>query len=123
MGNLKFPIGDKDSSMHLQLNTFNTTVHNVGDSMIVKSLKIRGQDLDKPVKVNIVLTVAQAVISGNYELKGKLLILPLNSAGKIQIRVDNLSIETRIVFKPELAADGHSYLKIASFKPIETISG
>lgn len=123
VSNLNIPIGDKDSSMHLHLNTFNTTVHNFGNSVIVKSLKIRGSDLDKPVKVNIIFTAPYVIIRGDYELKGKLLILPINSAGKMDIRVDNVKIETRIVFKPELAADGHSYLKIDSFKPTGSLKG
>lgn len=123
VSNLDMPIGDKDSSMHLHLNTFNTTVHNFGDSVIMKSLKIRGNDLNKPVRVNIIFTAPYVMIRGDYHLKGNLLILPINSVGKMDIRVENVKIETKIVFKPELAADGHTYLKIDSFKPTGSLKG
>ncbi|KAL7742794.1 hypothetical protein ACLKA6_019605 [Drosophila palustris] len=123
VGTLRAQIGSKDSPMQLNLVMTNTSVHHFGSSMVVKSLTISATpgDFSKPAQTIMVMSSPQLDVTANYHLKGKFLILPIDSKGKVSIKLNQVDVTTVIDIQPEKRPDGLHYLKITGYKMTQKI--
>ncbi|XP_034489592.1 circadian clock-controlled protein [Drosophila innubila] len=126
IGTLRSQIGGKDTPMQLNLLMTNTSAHHFGSSMVVKSLTIMAtpDDLSKPAKTIMIMSSPLIDVTANYHLKGKFLILPIDSKGQVSIKLRQVDVNTVIDMLPEKRTDGLHYLKITGYKmTVETGSG
>lgn len=118
IGTLRTQIGGEDSSIQLNLLMTNTSAHHFGSSMVVKSLTIMAspEDLSKPARTIMIMSSPLLNVTANYYVKGKFLILPINSKGKLSIILRQVDVKTVIDMLPEKREDGLHYLKITDYK-------
>lgn len=122
LGTLRIKIGSGSDSMQFNMIMRNTTLHNFADRASVKSLKGFTEDLTKPVNIVWVASSPGIEVHANYEVDGKLLILPIVSKGTMVISLSQLQSRTRVNAVPEKRPDGHSYLKITDYKTSAKVS-
>jgi len=118
IGTLRAQIGGENTPMHLNLIMTNTTVHHFGSSMVVKDLKIMAtpSDITKPAKTIMMMSSPSIHVTANYNIKGKFLVLPIDSKGKVSVKLNQVDVKTVIDLQPEKRADGLTYLKIVGYE-------
>lgn len=122
LGTLRIESGGASDSIQFNLIMRDTTLHHFSDRAILKSLKGFSADLTRPLKLVWVVTSPDIEVRANYEVDGKLLILPIVSKGTMIINLSQMQSRTRLTAVPEKRTDGHSYLKITDYKTVAKVS-
>ncbi|TDG41838.1 hypothetical protein AWZ03_011728 [Drosophila navojoa] len=122
LGTLRIKSGGASDSMQFNLIMRNTTLHHFSDRATLKSLKGFSADLTKPLKLIWIVSSPDIEVRANYEVDGKLLILPIVSKGTMVINLSQMQSRTRITALPENRQDGHSYLKITDYRTVAKVS-
>ncbi|XP_030378123.1 circadian clock-controlled protein [Scaptodrosophila lebanonensis] len=121
LGTLRVVSGGPGDSLHFTLVLTDTTLHNFGDSVVVKSLKGFTKDLTKPLKLTFVTAMPELELHAKYDVNGKILILPIVSQGDVVMKLTKVLAKTRISAEPDKRADGRTYLKIVEYKTVTKV--
>ncbi|ALC49899.1 CG2650 [Drosophila busckii] len=121
LGTLRINSGGHSSSLQFNLLLTNATMHNFGNSVTIKSIKGFSKDLSKPLKLTFLVNSPSLEVRANYDVDGKILILPIVSKGDLVINLHQVVGKTRILAQPEQRDDGHTYLKINDLKTIAKV--
>ncbi|KAH8270681.1 hypothetical protein KR044_005713 [Drosophila immigrans] len=123
VGAMHFQLGSEKSSFEMNLMVPNAFISNFGNNLTVISLKINASTTDLSAPVNVIwkFSFPQLVIDADYALKGKFLILPLDSKGKIKVTLTKVVVTATAFMQPEKRADGNIYLKILMMGLSESI--
>ncbi|EDW05829.2 circadian clock-controlled protein daywake [Drosophila mojavensis] len=122
LGTLRIKSGGASDSMQFSLIMRDTTLHHFSDRAILRSVKGFSADLTKPLKLIWIVNSPDIEVRANYEVDGKLLILPIVSKGTMVINLSQMQSKTRITAVPEQRPDGHSYLKVTDYKTVAKVS-
>ncbi|EDW62291.1 circadian clock-controlled protein daywake [Drosophila virilis] len=122
LGTLSINSGGDTDSVQFNLIMSNTTLHNFADTVIFKSAKGFTKDLNKPLKLLWSVTLPAVELRADYEVEGKILILPIVSHGKLVIKLNEMQSRSRIRATPEKRADGHTYLKVTEYKSVGKVA-
>lgn len=121
LGNIRIDSGSPGSQFQFNLLLTNITLHKFGDSLKVTKVGSYTRDVSRPFKLSWDLSSSEMEFRGQYEGKGKILILPVNSKGDIRITLKDSQFQTQVAVTPEKRSDGHTYLKIDDYKTNVTI--
>lgn len=116
LGDIHIDSGSPGSQFQFNLFLKNITLHKFGDTSRVTKIGAFTKDVSKPFKLSWEISTSEMEFLGQYEGKGKILILPIESKGDIRINLKNSKFQTQVEVTPEKRSDGHTYLKIDNYK-------
>lgn len=122
LGTLSINSGGDTDSVQFNLIMRNTTLHNFADTVIFKTAKGFTKDLTKPLKLLWSVTLPAVEVRADYDVEGKILILPIVSHGKLVVKLNEMQSRSRIRAIPEKRADGHTYLKVTEYKSVGKVA-
>ncbi|XP_034105971.1 circadian clock-controlled protein daywake-like [Drosophila albomicans] len=123
LGALNFRLGNSNSPLQMELEATNVAVANFGNGLIVDSLQINASATDLTTPFNVIWKISfpELDINADYTLKGKFLILPMNSKGKLKAKLTKVVVTATCFNQPEKRKDGNTYLKIVKIGATESI--
>ncbi|KAL7742795.1 hypothetical protein ACLKA6_019606 [Drosophila palustris] len=104
------------SALTFKLLLSNTTLHKFGTTVVVQSVHGFSKDLSRPMKLSWDLFAPELEVHANYDVNGRIMILPLISKGSIVIHLNQVQAKSRVTVVPQKHNDGHYYLKISEYK-------
>lgn len=121
LGTLHINSGENSASLQFSLTMMNTTMHHFSESVQLRSIKGFTRDLSKPMKLFWVITLPELEVRAQYDVNGKILILPIVSQGDVIINLYNVQAKSRVTVEAEKRADGQNYLKIVDYRTIAKV--
>ncbi|KAI8120734.1 Protein takeout [Lucilia cuprina] len=103
----------KESPVNMNLNLKNNLVYGLETQ---KTIKVKGFGKDLTGKHSVKLHYNYISVVGDYDIDGKILILPITGSGKSNITMVDVNIYMNFVGTP-LVKDGATYLHIEDINP------
>lgn len=116
LGTMRIESGGHTDSLQFKLTLSDSKLYNLPQSVKVKGIKGFTKDLNKPLKITVLMVASDLEIHAKYDVDGKLLILPIVSSGTAVIKVSDVQSKSRILVEPVKRSDGHTYLNVTDFR-------
>lgn len=98
--------------VNIKLNFKNLNISNI-KTTIVEHVNVNPEKFTIDVEVKVAKPL---LLEGNYEMSGKVLVLPVVGKGKCKISLEVSSIVGKIIMKPATVKNGNIYLDIVDIK-------
>ncbi|XP_068159071.1 circadian clock-controlled protein daywake [Drosophila tropicalis] len=123
LGTLTIESGEQSASLQFKLVLTNAKLYNLGSATSVKSLKGFTKDPKKNLKLTLVIFAPELEVHAQYDVNGKVLILPIVSKGDVVIKLKKMTGKSRIIAEPQKRDDGKTYLNIIDYKTVSKMEG
>ncbi|KAH8387583.1 hypothetical protein KR093_008063, partial [Drosophila rubida] len=112
---------DPRGALSFNLMLANTSLHLMSTA---EPSNIKGftRELSRPLKLSWMLSAKRLEVHAAYDIKGKLMMLPLVSTGNVLIRLNDVLVKTKVTAVPEKRADGNYYLKPIEHKSLSKVA-
>ncbi|KAM7362285.1 protein takeout-like [Cochliomyia hominivorax] len=100
-----------ESPVNIELTFTNSNINGLSQA---KTTKVKGFGKDITKKHELTLHVEKVELVGDYQVNGKILVLPITGTGKSNITMVNVDLIVKFTGTP-LEKDGKTYMKIDKF--------
>ncbi|XP_062138698.1 circadian clock-controlled protein daywake-like [Drosophila sulfurigaster albostrigata] len=111
---------DPSGALSFNLVLTNTSLHLLSKAQLT-SIKGFTRDLSKPLKLTWILSAKNLEVHATYDVKGKIIMLPIVSKGHVVIRLNDVQTKSRVSAVPEKRDDGKYYLKLTEHKSVSKV--